>query len=139
MRKLSHIITTAAILAATAGAALPAQAQPYQGHRYDRYDDRYDGRYDGRYDRGWQGGSSRGIWAQIQELQRRVERNDSRDRISERETAGLRRDVWSLRQQFRDYSRDGLSRREAQILQDRIHYVRQRLYIERNDWDNRRW
>ena len=137
MRKLSKITALALAGATLAGTALPAQAQPYPGHRYDRYEDRYD-RYD-RDDRGWQGNHANGIRNQIEELQRRIERNDNRDRISEREAAGLRRDVWRLRQQFRDYSRNGLSGREARVLQDRIDQIRQRLRIERSDWDGRRW
>ena len=134
MRKLSKITALALVAATAAGVAVPAQAQPYPDHRYDRHDDRY-----GRNDRNWQGGNARAIGAQIAELQRRVERNDSRDRISEREAAALRRDVYRLRQQFRDFSRNGLNPREARVLQDRIQDVRQRLRIERNDWDNRRW
>jgi Spy/CpxP family protein refolding chaperone len=137
MRKLSKITVLALAAATVAGTALPAQAQPYPGHRYDRHEDPYD-RYD-RDDRGWQGNHARGIWNQIEELQRQIERSDSRDRISEREAAGLRRDVWRLRQQFRDYSRDGLSGREARVLQERIDQIRYRLRSERRDWDGRRW
>src|SRR5687768_2508396 len=118
MRKLSTIVASTLIAATAAGAALPAQAQPYP----DRWDDRYDrgDRYD-RNDRYYNyRGDARGIRAQIEELQRRVERNDSRDRISEREAASLRRDVYRLRQQFWSYNRNGLSHREARYLQDRI-------------------
>ena len=77
--------------------------------RYDnrdgRYDDR-DGRYDNRYDRNDQyRGNANAIATQIEQLQRRVARNDNRDRISEREAAGLRNAVYPLRMQFRDYNR----------------------------------
>ena len=131
MRKLSTVVASALIAATAAGAALPAQAQPYQnGH----YDDRYNNNYD-RYDRG----NVRAISVQIQELERRIQRSDWRDRISEREAASLRRDVWRLRQDYRAYSRNGLSRRETQILENRIQNVRQRLRWERNDRDGRRW
>lgn len=114
--------------------------------RYDnrdgRYDDR-DGRYDnrdGRYDRNNDyRGNANAIWTQIQHLQYRVSRNDNRDRISEREAAGLRNAVYQLRMQFRDYNRDGLNRREARYLQDRINQIRSRLQYERNDNDGRRW
>lgn len=153
MRKLSQIIASALVAATALGAALPAQAQVYRD--YDRYEGRYDGRYEGRYDdrdgnryddrygnryddyRRY--GLAQDIRAQINELQRRVERVDYRDRISEREAAGLRNAVYGLRQQFRDYNRDGLSQREARILHDRIHDVRQRLRFERQDRDGRRW
>jgi hypothetical protein len=149
MSKLSKAIATALLVTTAASVSLPAQAQPYpdrgrddrydgygRGDHYERYDsrDRYEG-YD-RYDYRRNDSSIR---AQIDELQRRVERTDIRDRISEREAASLRRDTWRLRQQFRDYSRNGLSRREAQVLQDQIQYIRQRLRFERRDDDGRRW
>ena len=114
--------------------------------RYDnrdgRYDDR-DGRYDNRdnrYDRNDQyRGNANAIATQIEQLQRRVARNDGRDRISEREAAGLRNAVYQLRMQFRDYNRNGLTQREARYLQDRINQVRSRLQYERNDNDGRRY
>ncbi len=115
MRKLKTILIPAAA-AAMAFSATAAQAQM-----------------------GYTPGRANAIRNQIEELQRRVERNDNRDRISEREAAGLRRDVRNLRYQFRDFNRDGLSRREWNTLQNRISNIRQRLRIERRDWDNRRW
>ena len=137
--------------------AVPAQAQSYPQHypqshdgryddrdgRYDsrdgRYDDR-DGRYDNRYDRDHSyRGNANAIWTQIEQLQRRVARNDGRDRISEREAAGLRRQVNELQIQFRDYNRNGLTQRESRYLQDRIHQIRSRLHYERRDNDGRRW
>jgi hypothetical protein len=137
MRKLSTIVASALVVA-TAGAALPAQAQPYPDRSWDGRHDR-DGRYD-RYDRydGYRG-NAQSIRAQIEELQRRVERTDARDRVSEREAAGLRRDVYRLRQQFWTYNRNGLSQREVRYLQDRIRDIRQRLRYERRDNDGRRW
>lgn len=106
--------------------------------RYDR-NDRYDNR-DNRYDRDHQyRGNANAIWTQIEQLQRRVARNDGRDRISEREAAGLRNAVFQLRQQFRDFNRNGLSHRESQYLQQRIHQIRSRLQYERRDNDGRRW
>lgn len=145
MRSLTKIVASALVAATALSAALPAQAQAYPRHddrydhdrhdrdgRYDRYD--RDSRYDDRYYRG-----ARGIAAQIEELQRRVERNDGRDRISEREAAALRNAVYRLRQQYRDYARNGLSPRETQVLQARIVDLRQRLRYERRDNDGRRW
>jgi hypothetical protein len=144
MRKRTQILFSALIGGASLAAAIPAQAQSYRGSYDQRYDDRdgnrYDDRYDHRYDRNdHYRGNANAIWQQIQQLQYRVERSDSRDRVSEREAAGLRRAVWDLRQQFRDYNRNGLSHREARILQDRIDYVRDRLRYERRDRDGRRW
>ena len=108
-------------------------------NRDDRYDNRYD-RYDNRYDRNDQyRGNANAIWTQIEQLQRRVARNDNRDRISEREAAGLRNAVYQLRYQFRDYNRNGLTQRESRYLQDRINQIRSRLQYERRDDDGRRY
>ena len=111
--------------------------------RYDNRDDRYDNRYDrndNRYDRNDRyRGNANAIWTQIEQLQRRVARNDNRDRISEREAAGLRNAVYQLRMQFRDYNRNGLTQREARYLQDRINQVRSRLQYERQDNNGRRY
>ena len=142
MRIRTKLIASALVAGATLATALPAQAQYYPQSR-DRYEDRDDDRYEGRYDRDdrydrYDRGQANAIRAQIDQLQRRVERVDGRDRISEREAVGLRRAVWNLRQQFRDFNRNGLSQREAQILQSRIQQVRQRLQYERRDNDGRR-
>lgn len=114
----------------------------YNINRDGRYDDR-DGRYenrDNRYDGDHQyRGNANAIATQIEQLQRRIARNDGRDRISEREAAGLRNAVYQLQMQFRDYNRNGLSQREARILQDRINQIRSRLHYERHDRNGRRY
>jgi len=132
MRKRTKLFVSALIGGASLAAAIPAQAQYSQG--------RYDQRYDDRYDRNdHYRGNANAIWQQIEQLRQRVERTDSRDRISEREASALRREVRDLRQQFRDYSRNGLTQREARVLQQRIDRIRDRLRYERRDGDNRRW
>ncbi len=111
----------------------------YDTNRDGRYDDR-DGRYDNRYDRDNQyRGTANAIATQIDQLQRRVARSDGRDRISEREAAGLRNAVYQLRMQFRAYNSNGLSQREAHYLQDRINQIRSRLQYERQDNNGRRY
>ena len=137
----------ASVLVGSAGlaTAIPAQAQNYsqsrdwQNDRYDR-DDRYeDRRDDRRYDRWDSRGQANALGTQIAQLEQRVRQTDNRDRISEREAASLRRAVYELRQQYNVYSRNGLTQREAQVLQQRIQQVRQRLAYERRDNDGRRW
>lgn len=130
MRKLTKFIAPAIIAASVLGGAASAQAQPYPQERYGHHDDGYGRATPARAET---------IRSQIDDLQRRVERNDNRDRISEREARGLRQDVWQLRQQFRSFNRDGLNDREFRILQNRIDNVRARLHIERNDRDGHRW
>jgi predicted RNase H-like nuclease (RuvC/YqgF family) len=154
MRKLGKALTAALVAGSALTIAIPAQAQWYpqqqqRGGWDDRDDDRYEDRRGDR-DRRYEGDGRRGydrqdygrvqaIRAQIDQLRYRVERIDRRDRISEREAAALRRAVYELRLQFRDFSRDGLSNREARFLQDRINRVRDRLHYERQDRDGRRW
>ena len=139
MRKLNKALVAALVAGSALGVAIPAQAQYYpqqqqhDGWRGDRDDNRYD--HNDRYDNG----QARAIAAQIQQLEQRVNRVDSRDRISEREAATLRRAVANLRQEFRSYSRNGLTQREAQILRERIQRIRARLQYERHDNDGRRW
>jgi len=134
MRSRTKILVSALIAGASLAAVVPASAQNYS---QPRYDDRYD-RGD-RYDHNQYRGNANAIARQIQQLQHRVERTDSRGRISEREAAGLRRAVYDLNRQFRDYNRNGLTQRETRILQDRIAQVRSRLQYERRDDDGRRW
>lgn len=139
MRTRTKFIVSAIVGGAALAAAVPAQAQGYPQYGnggYQQQRDRYDNRDDRRYD---DRGQSNAIRTQIEQLERRIQRTDGRDRISEREAASLRRAVQSLRQQYRDYSRNGLTQREAQVLQSRIQQVRQRLGAERRDDDGRRW
>ena len=149
MRSRTKILVSALVAGASLAVAIPASAQNYPQSRYeDRYDDRND-RDDDRYDRyerddrynrnNQYRGNANAIAQQIQQLRYRVERTDSRDRISEREAAGLRRAVYNLQMQFRDFSRNGLSQRESQVLQQRINQIRERLRYERRDNDGRRW
>lgn len=114
MRKFSKIIAPALFAAMAAGAVSPAMAAPTPYR-------------------------ASAISNQIAELQRQVNRNDNRNRISPREAAGLRNDVARLQGQFRAYNRNGLSPAEYRTLQGRIDSIRARLHIEKRDWDNRRW
>jgi hypothetical protein len=158
----TKILISALVGSASLAVAMPAQAQDYDRSREwrvdrhddrdDRYDrrerdddndryerrDRHDDRYQ-RHDRYDDRGQVHALRNQIEQLERRVARIDRRDRISEREAVGLRRAVWSLRQQHREFSRNGLTRREAQVLQYRIQQVRQRIAHELHDRDGRRW
>ena len=128
MRKLGKTLIAALVAGTALGVAIPAQAQYYpQQHRDD----------DRRWDRNH--GQANAIRQQIEQLRQRVDRIDARDRISEREAAGLRRAVHNLREQFRDFNRNGLSQREAQVLRQRIQQIRARLQFERRDNDGRRW
>lgn len=149
MRIRTKLIVAALVGGASLAAAVPASAQSYPQSR-DRYEDRDDrwddrddrrgDRWDDRNDNRWNDrGQARAIHQQIEQLERRIQRTDGRDRISEREAAMLRRAVYNLRLQFRDYARNGLTQREAHVLQSRIQQLRQRLQYERHDRDGRGW
>ena len=118
MHKLTRIIAPAIMATLAVSVAIPAQARPSYGHATP--------------------GRAEAIRNQIEDLQQRVNRNDRRDRVSAREAAGLRTDVRRLREQFRDYNRNGLSDSEYRRLERRIADIRARLHIERNDRDHHR-
>jgi Spy/CpxP family protein refolding chaperone len=144
MRKLGKTFIAALVAGSALSVAIPAHAQYYpQQHRDDdrRWDRDGDHRWDRDDDRRWDhnNGQANAIRQQIEQLRQRIARIDARDRISEREAAGLRRAVHNLREQFRDFNRNGLSQREAQILRQRIQQIRARLQFERRDNDGRRW
>ena len=134
MTKLTRIAAATTLLAggllATAGAAA---AQPYGygpgGYERDRYGS------DWRRETAYRAGEIRD---QLDDLARRIERNDRRDRISEREAWGLRREVRNTREQFRWMNRDGLDHRELRQLQARVDRIRWQLRGERGDWNDRR-
>ncbi|WP_310533507.1 hypothetical protein [Novosphingobium sp.] len=131
MFKFTKIAAPALIAAMAFGAAVPAQAQNYGQHNQGR-DYGYNHNNNG-YNNG------QGIEREITQLERQVNRGDNRDRISEREAAGLRRDVAQLRWTYRSYARNGLSSSEVRTLQNRIQNIRHRLQNERNDRDGRRY
>ena len=112
MRKLNRIVSPALIAAIALGAASPAFARPTP-YRADQ------------------------IRNEIAKLERDVNRNDNRDHISEREASGLRNDVRSLKNQFRDFNRNGLSDWEYRRLNERIENIRHRLHRE-HDRDHHR-
>ena len=138
MSKFTKLAAPALIAAMAFGAAVPAQAQYNQGPYNQGRDYGYNNNHNNNngYNRHNNG---RGIEREIAQLERQVSRNDNRDRISEREAAGLRRDVAQLRWTYRSYARDGLSSREVRTLQDRIQRIRHRLQNERHDRDGRRY
>lgn len=124
-----------AILAASLGTVLvlltaPAQAQ----NRYEN------DRHDSRYVRNWRATPAINgqIRRDIEDLRRRIERSERRGAISEREWRGLRQQVANVRELYRSYARNGLTRNEAMALEYRINRVRHRLRMERRDYDGRR-
>ncbi|MBC2666184.1 hypothetical protein H7F51_11715 [Novosphingobium flavum] len=123
MRTLTKIIAPALVAITALGSAGVASAQPYQGRDFRQETP----------------ARTEAIRSQLNQIEQRVNRNDNRDRISEREAAGLRREVREIRDQFRAFNRNGLDNREFRTLQVRIDRVKARLQVERHDRDGRRW
>lgn len=124
MRLSALLAAPTLALAALAATASPAAARDYgrdDGPHYSHTPQR-----------------AQAIRHQIDQLRQAVNRTDRRDRISEREAAGLRRDVANLQDQFRSYNRNGLSNPEMRTLERRIADIRGRLRYERWDRDGRR-
>ena len=133
-------------LVSTALSAAPAMAQDYGRQGYDqRGDHRGDNRDDRRDDRGdWnRGGPNRpavnNLLRQLDQVDIRIERSARRGIISQREAFGLRRESRQIRIRLGYRGRDGLSGREFASLQMQVNRLEQRLRLERNDRDGRRF
>lgn len=77
------------------------------------------------------------IRSDINQLDRQIERSQQRRVISQREAQSLRRDALQLRRTLIRFSRNGLDRTEVRQLEISVNQVRQRLRLERRDWDGR--
>ncbi|MDP8994537.1 MAG: hypothetical protein M3N07_06105 [Pseudomonadota bacterium] len=80
------------------------------------------------------------IERQIDNLVHRIRRAEDRDLISRGEEERLLRQASNIARRYDHLRRNGLSPREHQELQHRIHQLRQRLHFERREgrWENRR-
>jgi hypothetical protein len=78
------------------------------------------------------------VWQEITELDRKIDRADKRNTISQREANGLHRQVGELKRDFRRMSANGLDRSEARQLTQRTERIEQRLKNERRDRDGYR-
>ncbi|MDT9598969.1 hypothetical protein [Sphingosinicella rhizophila] len=106
----------AIVMASTAIAAAPASAQMWR----------------------LQPSVQRQIQGDINQLERQIQRAQQRRAISPREAQGLRRDALNLQRLYNRYGRNGLDRREVADLEMQTNRLRQRLRLERRDWDGRR-
>ena len=129
MRKflIAAAVATSAIAAATPAAAqyYPAPQQGY-GYGQPNYGYGYGQRLS--YDQ-----SSRNYRARTDQLRQRIERLDSRDRISEREARWLRSHAIDLQQRARAYTRNGLNSWERRDLDNRIAWLQQHIRADVRD------
>jgi len=123
MRKLTKIVAPALIAAMGIGAAaaVPAQAAPY-GHNAGRPTPV----------------RNANIRAEINGLNRDIDRAAARRTISAREATGLKRDAYQVQRLYTQYARNGLTVSETRALQSRVDRIHIALRMERNDRDNRR-
>jgi hypothetical protein len=120
-----------ALILSAASISAPAAAQ----HR---------GQHNDRADVAWnRGGPSRqAINELLRDLDRaesRIDRSVQRRIISQREGFGLRREANQIRVRLNRASRNGISGREFGALRSQVDRLEQRLRIERQDRDGRRY
>ena len=121
------------VLSTVVGIA-PAAANPGGYHR-----DRGHGQHAG-WNRG--GPSRQAINELIRDLNRvetRIERSAQRRIISQREAFSLRREANQIERQLQRAGRNGISGREFGMLRSQVNRLEQRLRIERQDRDGRRY
>lgn len=75
----------------------------------------------------------------LQRAESRIERSVQRRIISQREAFGLRREANRIEVQLNRASRNGISGREFGALRAQVNRLEQRLRIERQDRDGRRY
>ena len=80
----------------------------------------------------------RQIQTDINQLENRIERAAQRRTITQREATGLRREALALQRQHNRFARNGLDRSEVRQLEAQVNRLRERLRLERRDWDGRR-
>lgn len=118
----SVAVPAAAQVRVTIGAG-PAYGQAYGNAGYG---------YGHAYDRNWQP-----IHRRVANLDRRIDQGLRNGVLTRREASGLRAELNALVRLERQYSRNGLSRQEAQDLDRRFDRLSQRVRWERRDDDRR--
>lgn len=122
-------ILISALMLTSVVAVAPASAQ-YSGHR-------------GGHSEWNRGGPSRQaineLLRDLQRVETRIERSVQRRVISQREAFGLRRQANSIERQLQRASRNGINGREFASLRVQVNRLEQRLRVERNDRDGRRY
>jgi len=123
MRKFTKIVAPALIAAMGIGAAasVPAEAAPWN-HNAGRPTPARDAN----------------IRADINGLNRDIDRAAARRTISAREATGLRRQAVQVQRLYANYARNGLTPSEVRTLQNRVDQIRAALHMERRDWNNHR-
>jgi hypothetical protein len=101
----------------------PPQAYGYNGYGYNGYGNNY--------------GGVRNLQVRIDSLQQRINRFDSRDRVSEKEARRLRNESRDIERRLHSAARYGLNPREYASIDNRIRVLEQHIY--RDVRDGRGW
>jgi len=119
MRKF---LISAALATATIAAAVPTAAMAQPGY-------------------GWQrGGPTRAqVVNLLRDLNRAEQRIQHNRRLSNREAASLRREAAQIRFQLNRAQRNGINQREFNMLRGQVNRLEQRVRMEANDRDRRRY
>ena len=125
MSKLTKIVAATLVVAATLGSIGAASAHPGYGYGHERDNRNFRDKVD-RAD---------AVRDQLAQLERRVDRNDPRDRLSPREAGALKSEIRDIREQFRVYHHNGIDAREMSQIQAHIDRLRMRLHMDSNDWN----
>ena len=121
-------IIMSAVLLSSAFAAAPATAQYRDYNRGYGYDQDY----------------GRGFEQQLGQISQRIDNMYQRRLVSPNEARRLQREVQNIQRRLYNHSRNGLSPREHQDIEYRVHNLRERLRQERYEGrrerrDDRRW
>ena len=125
---MHKVIITAAAAVSALVIATPAAAQNHRAPQQG---------YGQGYGHNNNYGHVRSLQVRIDNLQRRIDQFDSRNRISEREARRLREESRDLERQLQSSSRNGLNQREYANINYRIQQLEQR--INRDARDGNRW
>jgi hypothetical protein len=129
-----YLIAVAGLSAIAAAAPASAQGYPTYYPQHQGYGYPQGPAYGYNYS---QQGLVRAYLIRADQLRQRIERLDSRDRISEREARGLRNAAIDLQNRTRSYARNGLSGRERYELDQRIARLEQAVRYQLADRNNR--
>lgn len=111
-------IVISALIAGAAVVATPASAQSWFNQR--------------------PAAAQHNIRAEINQLTNQITQAERRRAISSREAQALRRQMIQVQRNFAAYSRNGIDRGEAAMLNNQLDQVRRGLRTERRDNNNRR-
>jgi len=126
---LKRVLTACAAVGVLAAVAAPAAAQPYG----------YGQGYGQNYGQG-QGYNQNGynqFERRLDRLEQRLERGIQNGQITRREAFRVRQDIRQLQIIENRYARNGISRYEAQDLENRLNILQQRIRYERRDGEDR--